>query len=201
MTSFPQAMSRRRAEWRGGDASRLLPLIGLFAVLLAACGYPDPTAATGPAATTEQTTPTPAGGADDFNEGAGKPVIKLPDGLQYVDFKVGDGPIVPAGATVQVQYTGWLSNGTKFDSSRERGQPFETSLSKDQIIAGWAEGVPGMRVGGRRKLIIPPSLAYGSQAQGPIPANSTLIFTVEVLAITAGPTPTPSPSSRPSTSP
>jgi FKBP-type peptidyl-prolyl cis-trans isomerase FkpA len=190
----PPAFNRRRA-------TRLALLSGLAVLLVAACGYPDPAVATGPAATTEETTPTPAGGTDDFNEGAGKTPVKFPDGLQIIDLKVGDGPVVPAGATVKVQYTGWLTSGKKFDSSRERNEPFETSLSAGQIIDGWAEGVPGMRVGGRRKLIIPPSLAYKDQAQGPIPANSTLVFTIEMLEITAQPTPTPTPSAASSPTP
>jgi peptidylprolyl isomerase len=172
--------------------TRYCVLVGAAALLLAGCGYPDPTAASGPAATTEETTPTPVGGADDFNEGADKPLIKLPDGLQEVNLKEGSGPTVVSGATVQVQYTGWLSNGKKFDSSRDTGQPLQVTVGQHQVIDGMDEGLLGMKVGGRRKLIIPPSLGYKDQPQGPIPANSTLVFIVEVAAITAQPTPTPS---------
>jgi FKBP-type peptidyl-prolyl cis-trans isomerase len=191
---------------------RLRPLIlaataGAFAV--AACGYPDPNSSNGPVAGTVQTTPTPVAGADNFNEGAGKTPIKFPDGLQIVDLKIGDGATVPAKATVKVQYTGWLaSDGTKFDSSRDRGnQALCAILTNTQsqgdctpVIPGWNEGVPGMKVGGRRKLIIPPALAYGDQGSPPtIPGGATLVFTVELVSIQG--TPSPTPSASPSTSP
>lgn len=179
----------------------LLVAAGAAALLLASCGYPDPAVASGPAATTQETTPTPTGGVDDFNEGANRPVIKLPDGLQEINLSNGDGPTVVSGATVQVQYTGWLSSGKKFDSSRDSGQPLQFTVGQHQIIDGMDEGLLGMKVGGRRKLIIPPSLGYKDQAQGPIPANSTLVFTVEITAITAQPTPAASPAGSPSPSP
>jgi hypothetical protein len=103
-----------------------------------------------------------------------------PSGVHYVDLVEGTGPTVPSGATVEVQYTGWLADGKKFDSSRDRGRPFTTQLSK--VIPGWREGIPGMKVGGRRKLVIPPDLAYGSRGAGRvIPPNATLVFDVEVL--------------------
>ncbi|HKF19185.1 MAG TPA: FKBP-type peptidyl-prolyl cis-trans isomerase [Candidatus Dormibacteraeota bacterium] len=184
----------------------------LAAIVVTACGYPDPNPDTGPAATTNQTTPTPAAGADDFNEGASKTPIKFPDGLQIVDLKVGDGATVPPGATVMANYTGWLaSNGNKFDSSRDPGrQPICAILSSSAqqqgncfpLIAGWNEGVPGMKVGGRRKLIIPPKLGYGDQGAPPtIPAGATLVFTVELMSITSTATPTPSPPPSPSPQP
>lgn len=184
----------------------------LTAIVVTACGYPDPNPDTGPVATTNQTTPTPAAGADDFNEGAGKTPIKFPDGLQIIDLKVGDGPTVPPGATVMANYTGWLaSNGNKFDSSRDPGrQPICAILSSGAqqqgncfpLIAGWNEGVPGMKVGGRRKLIIPPKLGYGDQGAPPtIPAGATLVFTVELISITSTATPTPSPPPSPSPQP
>ena len=155
----------------------LVALAGVAALLLIACGYPDPAGNQGSVATTQQTTPTPLAGADDFNEGAGKPVITLPDGLKYINLKVGDG---------------WLASGQKFDSSRDRGQPFDVTVGQGQVIAGWDEGIPGMKVGGRRKLIIPPALAYKDQGSPPtIPPNATLIFTVEVLAVTAAPSASP----------
>ena len=174
----------------------LVVLAGIAALLFAACGYPDPSGNQGPVATTEQTTPTPLAGADSFNEGAGMPVITLPDGLKYINLKVGDGEVATAKSTVRVHYTGWLSSGQKFDSSRDRGQPFDVSLGQQQVIAGWDEGIPGMRVGGRRKLIIPPALAYKDQGSPPtIPPNATLTFTVELLAVT------PAPSASPGASP
>ncbi len=113
-------------------------------------------------------------------------VVKSPTGLEYLDVKVGTGATAQAGSTVSVEYTGWLaSSGTKFDSSFDRGgQPYDvTPLGKAQVIPGWNEGLIGMKVGGTRRLLIPPSLAYGSQANGPIPANSVLIFDVTVVAI------------------
>jgi FKBP-type peptidyl-prolyl cis-trans isomerase len=168
-------------------------LAAAAALLLVACGYPDPVASTGSAATTTQTTPTPAAGADDFNEGASKQVITLPDGLKYINLRTGDGALATASSTVRVHYTGWLASGKKFDSSRDRGQPFDVALGQGQVIAGWDEGIPGMKVGGRRKLIIPPALAYKDQGSPPtIPPNATLTFTVELLAVTAATSPSPS---------
>jgi hypothetical protein len=106
----------------------------------------------------------------------------MKSGLQYTDLTVGKGDPVPAGATVTVHYTGRLVEGKKFDSSRDREQPATFSL--ERVIRGWQEGIPGMRVGGRRKLIIPPELAYGERgARGVIPPNATLVFDVQVLAI------------------
>jgi hypothetical protein len=103
-------------------------------------------------------------------------------GLQYFDIKEGTGEVVPAHATVEVHYTGWLTNGKKFDSSRDRGQTIEFPL--DGVIKGWGEGVAGMKVGGRRKLVIPPKLGYGERgAGGVIPPNATLVFDVEVVAL------------------
>ncbi len=111
---------------------------------------------------------------------------KLPDGLQLIDIKVGSGAVAKVGSTVSVEYTGWLqSTGKKFDSSFDHGgQPYDvTPLGKAQVIPGWNEGLVGMKVGGTRRLIIPPTLGYGPQANGPIPANSVLIFDVTVVAI------------------
>ena len=115
-------------------------------------------------------------------------VIEMPDGLKYSDDKVGDGAAAAFGAKVTVHYTGWLDNdgakGKKFDSSRDRGEPFTFALGAQQVIAAWDEGVKGMKVGGRRTLIIPPGLAYGaSGAGGVIPPNATLIFDVELLNV------------------
>jgi FKBP-type peptidyl-prolyl cis-trans isomerase len=176
----------------------LAALAGIAALVLVACGYPDPAGNQGSAATTEQTTPTPLAGSDDFNEGSGKPVITLPDGLKYINLKVGDGALATANSTVRVHYTGWLSSGQKFDSSRDRAQPFDLTLGQGQVIPGWDEGIPGMKVGGRRKLIIPPALGYGDQGSPPvIPAKATLVFTVELLAVTAAPSPSPGVSPSP----
>jgi peptidylprolyl isomerase len=115
-------------------------------------------------------------------------VIEMPDGLKYTDDKIGDGAAAASGEKVTVHYTGWLDNagakGKKFDSSIDRGEPFSFTLGAQQVIAGWDEGVAGMKVGGRRTLIIPPELGYGARgAGGVIPPNATLIFDVELLKV------------------
>jgi FKBP-type peptidyl-prolyl cis-trans isomerase FkpA len=105
-------------------------------------------------------------------------------GLKYEDIKQGTGDTATAGKTVSVHYTGWLTDGKKFDSSKDRGQPFEFPLGGGRVIKGWDEGVQGMKVGGVRKLTIPPSLAYGSRgAGGVIPPDATLVFEVELLKV------------------
>ena len=108
----------------------------------------------------------------------------MPDGLKYTDDQVGTGAEAVAGKTVSVHYTGWLLDGTKFDSSKDRGQAFSFPLGGGRVIKGWDEGVAGMKVGGKRTLIIPPSLGYGaSGAGGVIPPNATLKFEVELLEV------------------
>ena len=110
--------------------------------------------------------------------------ITTASGLIYEDTVVGTGAEAKAGDHVVVHYTGWLTNGTKFDSSKDRDEPFEFPLGQHAVIAGWDEGVQGMRVGGVRKLIIPPKLGYGARgAGGVIPPNATLVFEVELLDI------------------
>ena len=110
--------------------------------------------------------------------------ITTASGLIIEDITVGDGAEAAAGQTVSVHYTGWLTDGTKFDSSKDRNDPFEFPLGARQVIAGWDEGVQGMKVGGTRKLTIPPNLGYGARgAGGVIPPNATLVFEVELLAI------------------
>ncbi len=104
--------------------------------------------------------------------------------LQIVDEKVGTGEAIKKGDTVEIKYTGTLTNGTVFDSTdKHGGTPFETQIGVGQVIKGWDEGIIGMKVGGKRKLTIPPSLGYGDQAAGSIPPNSTLIFQVELVGI------------------
>ena len=103
--------------------------------------------------------------------------------LQKTDETVGTGAEAVAGKSVTVNYTGTLTNGTKFDSSYDRNQPFTFQLGSGQVIKGWDEGVVGMKVGGKRKLTIPPSLGYGSQATGSIPPNSTLIFEIQLVSV------------------
>ncbi|MBF2049111.1 MAG: FKBP-type peptidyl-prolyl cis-trans isomerase [Elainella sp. C42_A2020_010] len=105
-------------------------------------------------------------------------------GLQYIDLATGNGPTPTSGQTVTVQYTGILVDGTKFDSSRDRNQPFSFAIGTGQVIPGWDEGLSSMSVGSRRQLIIPPNLAYGSRGvPGTIPPNATLIFDVEIIGI------------------
>jgi peptidylprolyl isomerase len=110
--------------------------------------------------------------------------VTTDSGLKYYDFEVGDGPTPEAGQFVAVHYTGWLEDGTKFDSSLDRGQPFTFPVGAGQVIQGWDEGLGTMQVGGKRQLVIPPELGYGDQgAGGVIPPNATLIFEVELIDI------------------
>ena len=108
--------------------------------------------------------------------------VKMENGLQIQDLTVGTGPEVKLGQGLTMHYSGTLEDGTKFDSSYDRGEPFQFVLGAGQVIQGWDLGVQGMKVGGKRKLIIPPTLGYGERGIGPIPPNATLIFEVEVLA-------------------
>jgi FKBP-type peptidyl-prolyl cis-trans isomerase len=111
-------------------------------------------------------------------------MITTSSGLQYEDLSEGAGPAAKSGDSIEVHYTGWLANGTKFDSSLDRGQPFAFQLGKGRVIKGWDEGVAGMKVGGKRKLVIPAALGYGARgAAGVIPPNAELTFDVELLGI------------------
>ena len=105
-------------------------------------------------------------------------------GLKYEDLEEGEGTAAGPGDRVTVHYTGWLTDGSKFDSSHDRNQPFRFQLGRGQVIRSWDEGVAGMKVGGRRRLTIPPQLGYGARgAGGVIPPNATLVFEVELLEI------------------
>lgn len=116
--------------------------------------------------------------------GPGGTEITTASGLQYVELTVGNGETAQPGHTVIVHYTGWLENGKKFDSSLDRGQPFSFPLGAGRVIKGWDEGVQGMKVGGKRKLIIPSNLGYGAHgAASVIPPHATLIFEVELLGV------------------
>lgn len=118
--------------------------------------------------------------------------VTTASGLGYIDIQEGTGESPLTGDTVVVNYTGWLQDGgTKFDSSLERPQPFSFVLGTGSVIAGWDEGVATMKVGGKRRLIIPPELAYGAAGQGSIPPNATLIFDIDLLDIFPAPTPAP----------
>ena len=150
----------------------------IASVLLVACGGDDEEAAPGvsPAAT--------QAGA----EGAPPPVsgeaTVTASGLKIIDIEVGSGDEASAGQAATLHYTGWLADGTKFDSSLDRGQPFTFQLGAGEVIRGWDEGVAGMKVGGKRRLIIPSDLAYGPQGRPPrIPPSAELTFDVELLEI------------------
>jgi FKBP-type peptidyl-prolyl cis-trans isomerase len=136
------------------------------------------------------------GGSADRNGSSGKggfsaslgvdtaAMTKTPSGLRYQELTPGQGEAAKAGQAVSVHYTGWLPNGEKFDSSRDRDEPFGFRLGAGEVIAGWDEGVAGMKVGGRRKLVIPPELAYGTAGAPPdIPPGATLVFDVELLDV------------------
>ncbi|MGV7229201.1 MAG: FKBP-type peptidyl-prolyl cis-trans isomerase [Nitrospirales bacterium] len=111
-------------------------------------------------------------------------MVKTSSGLQYADLVVGSGREAHAGETATVHYTGTLVDGTKFDSSKDRNKPFSFRLGAGHVIKGWDEGVEGMKIGGTRKLVIPPELGYGARGAGStIPPNATLIFQVELLEL------------------
>lgn len=121
--------------------------------------------------------------AQEGKKGAGK-TVTTPSGLKYVDVVVGKGAAPAVGKRVKVHYTGTLENGKKFDSSRDRNEPFSFIIGVGQVIGGWDEGVMTMKVGGKRKLIIPAKLGYGAAGAGPdIPPNATLLFDVELLDV------------------
>ncbi len=177
--------------YRRGKKPVLLGILFLVIMsLLAACGdAPATTSAdttntsnTTDSSTTAAVTSTPF--ASGIPQLTGTP-IKTADGLQYIDTKVGDGAEAKAGQTVSVNYTGYLAaNGKKFDSSVDKGVPFPFPLGTGRVIKGWDEGVAGMKVGGKRRLIVPPNLGYGAGGYPPvIPANATLVFDVELLSV------------------
>lgn len=110
--------------------------------------------------------------------------VTTDSGLTIEDIVLGEGSVAEAGQYVSVHYTGWLVDGKKFDSSKDRNDPFDFGLGQRQVIAGWDEGVQGMKVGGSRRLTIPPELGYGARGAGSvIPPNATLVFEVELLSI------------------
>jgi hypothetical protein len=183
----------------------LLAAIALTAFTTAACGYPDPYASNPPVANESpgpSSSPSPSPGADDCNAGAGTAWVTYPDGLQVKDLKVGTGDAAKAGENATVQYSGWLTNCTLFDSSRKSGRvAFTFQIGQSQVIAGWDEGVPGMKPTGKRMLKIPAALAYGANGQTDqttgatiIPPNATLLFEIEMVSLAPGPSPSPSPS-------
>lgn len=161
-------------------------MVALAAVSLLAAGCaaaPTPTATTTPAQSQAAQPATPAA-APSSAAPASPGQTAAVTALKIVDKTVGTGPAAKAGDLVTVDYTGWLTDGTKFDSSIDAGQPFQFTLGKGEVIAGWDQGVAGMQVGGVRTLTIPPDLGYGAQgAGGTIPSNATLVFEVKLLRI------------------
>jgi peptidylprolyl isomerase len=129
--------------------------------------------------------PAPAGAASqEIDKETGKPIVTTPSGLKYVDVVPGKGDAAKLGDHLVVNYIGTLADGTKFDSSYDRGRPMDLILGQTQLIQGWTEGLQGIKAGGKRKLIIPPQLGYGLNGYADlIPPNATLIFVVELVAI------------------
>ena len=159
---------------RAMTRTRLVPLLGLALMLLVACGDKGGSVASGNG----------GGGNGGSDPDCHEEAFTSPSGLGILDTKCGDGAEAVAGKNVSVHYVGTLENGEKFDSSRDRGAPFQFSLGSGQVIAGWDEGIEGMKVGGIRELTIPPDLGYGETGSPPvIPPNSTLIFEVELLEV------------------
>lgn len=170
----------------------LMAALAALALITAACGGDDNGASTTPGNPSSLGTVVRPGGepsappVDSDGNAPGVPVlngeiITTDSGLKYIDEKVGDGASPSPTQAVTVHYTGWLTDGTKFDSSVDRGAPATFALNG--VIKGWTEGVGSMQVGGKRRLIIPAALGYGARGQGTIPPGATLIFDVELLAI------------------
>ena len=161
---------------------RRLVYAGMLLAVLSfgnSCLLTSPQAQTPPPAA-----PAPAGANIEKDKDTGKPVVTTPSGLKYVDLVVGTGPAVKTGDHVSVNYLGKLVDGTKFDASADHGGTFDYVQGVTSLIQGWTEGTSTMKVGGKRKLIIPPQLGYGMQGAGDaVPPNATLIFEIELVAI------------------
>jgi len=159
-------------------------LAALLAMSALACNQTSTkTSSSGMEASTSAKAQTPPPATSATPAPAGQEVT-MPNGLKYTDVKVGDGDIADNGMTATVHYTGWLLDGTKFDSSLDHGQPFSFKIGAGGVIKGWDEGVKGMRIGGKRHLIIPADMGYGANgAGGVIPPNATLVFDIDLLSL------------------
>lgn len=159
----------------------LAPFVLAFAVV--ACGGTAPAAVARPAAPpVPKTVPVASSYAPELRVDVDA-MTKTASGLMYRDLTPGDGDLVKAGNTVTLHYTGYLPNGNSFDKNQEPDQPLEFKLGIRRTIAGWEEGLIGMRVGSRRQLIVPPSLGYGSAGNGKVPSNATLVFVIDLLRV------------------
>lgn len=190
------ALREQRRAKRIARLNRQRLIIGVIALLVIALiaffVYRDYSTRNKATATTTAPTPLaaatplgsyPIGTLDSAPPAPSAKAITTASGLTYEDLQAGDGATAKAGDTVSMNYTGWLVDGSKFDSSLDRKQTFDFQLGAGSVIAGWDEGVAGMKVNGTRLLVIPPSLGYGATANGAIPANSTLYFEVQLVAI------------------
>jgi peptidylprolyl isomerase len=155
--------SQGRAASGGGKRTRVVAAVVIFALVAAGAAYLFAPGLRGGA----------GGGAE----------VTTASGLKYTDLVVGTGPSPRAGQTAVVNYTGTLTDGTKFDSSLDHGRPYEFPLGRGEVIKGWDEGIATMKVGGKRRLVVPPALGYGPVPRPNIPANSTLVFEVELLGV------------------
>lgn len=155
----------------------------LVALSVAGCAHTNSIPKSGGGAPSPAPAPQPVGSIPPVPAGAQTPVTTA-TGLVYQDFVVGTGAMPTPGRTVTVHYTGWLTNGTKFDSSRDRGVPYQFAIGQGRVVAGWDEGIMSMKAGGQRRLTVPASLGYGAAGRGGvIPPNATMIFDVELLAV------------------
>ncbi|MDP9237631.1 MAG: FKBP-type peptidyl-prolyl cis-trans isomerase [Chloroflexota bacterium] len=171
----------------------LLAVTFAASLALAACGSDSapkaaspPTGGVKPGASATAKQPTPPQATDGNAPGIpplSGPIQTTPSGLRYIDEKVGDGASPASGQKVTAHYTVWLTNGTKVDSSRDRNQPYTFAIGQGAVIKGWDEGVLTMKVGGKRRLIIPSNLGYGAAGKPPVPPNAELIFDVELISV------------------
>ena len=178
INTSPKTVREQRHAARAARRRTIWIIIGVIALIAVAAGvylafFNQPAEPPAPQTSGNPADPVP-----------GVETITTASGLSYQDLTPGSGAEAQAGKTVAVHYTGWLTDGTKFDSSRDGGQPFEFTLGRGSVIPGWDEGVAGMQVGGTRKLFIPAELAYGAAGySGVIPPNATLVFDVELVEV------------------